>query len=372
MRGSIIVRLPPVLALFAVVACGAGARGAGGPVDRALVGAWRGSGTVMTASVQRSGSFVLRIAEDGAYVLVSSDGPDFVVDTGHFTEGRAGGYVRRMSSGLEDRGRYEVEGDRLRFTSVYGELKATRAATGEGEPGLTRVATLARLPTRNHISQWTARAAQYAQLWQADARLEYVSLAGFDDRGLLLPQTSATIGFYSPSVDGFLLLSPRGDTGAMVMSTSPRGGREVGPRAIPVPIIDLAMLVNRQRAAGQAVRYSTATLRFVTTGGAPPRLLWMAATADSTGLDRHCLDAATGEVVDCRRVAGDPRADLEALERRAVAAWTAMQQRLSAGDASSGDFSYVPPSDFERCGLRGGSHNGVGCFGGDGAEIRVY
>jgi len=360
-----------LLILASLLVSGCVARGGAAGVDPGLVGTWQANGTVMTGSMQRSGAFLLRVREEGDYVLASSGATAFVIDTGRFTQAGGGAYVRRMQTGLEDRGTYEVSAGGLRVTSMYGQFTASRAAAGVGEPDLTRIATLALMPPRNHISQWTARAAQYAGIWKRDARLEYVSMAGFDDRGLLGPETSATIGFYSPSVDQFLLLSPApGGTGAMVVSTSPRGGRAVGPRGIPVPIIDLAMLVNRQRAAGRPVRYAAADLRFVAEGGAAPRLLWMARTAGSTGLDRDCLDAATGEVVDCRRVAGDPRADLEALERRAVAAWAAMQQRWATGDTSSGDFSYVPPSDFERCGLRGGSHNGVGCFGSDGSEIR--
>ena len=359
-----------ILLLSSLFAAGCGASAGVDPLDTGLVGVWQARGTVMTASMQRTGTFLLRIASDGTYALVSTGGPDFVADTGRFTQARAGGYVRQMPTGLEDRGQYSLTPERLRFTSIYGELEATRAPSGAGEPGLTRLATMARIPVRNHVSHWTARAAQYAALWQRDARLEYVSLTGFDERGLLKTDTSVTIGFYSPSQDRFLLLSPApGGRSSMVLSTMPRGDRAVGSRAIPLPIVDLAILANRQRQAGQRARYSAADLRFVSQGGAS-RLLWVARLEVSNGLDRHCLDVARAEVVDCRAVAGDPRADLAQLEQRAAAAWASMQSRLGAGDTSSGDFSYVPPTDFERCGLRGGSHNGVGCFATDGAEIR--
>lgn len=359
------------IVLFMSLVCAACGATAGATVDGSLVGAWQMTGTTMTSSMQKSGAFFMRIEPDGTYALVSSGGPEFVVDAGRFTAASGGGYVRRMATGLEDRGSYERSGTQLRFRSAYGELAGTPARAGDGEPGLTRVATLSRIPPRNHVSQWTARAALVAELWQRDARLEYVSMTGFDARGLLTPDSSVTIGFYSRALDRFLLVSPaRNGSGVPVVFTAPRSGQGLGPRGIPLPITDLALLVERQRAAGQPATYAAADLRFVSNGAAPPRLLWMARLQSGAGLDRHCLDVATARAVDCRAVAGDPRAELAALEQRAAAAWRAMQSRLDAGDASSGDFSYVPQTDFERCDGRGGSHNGVGCFASDGSEIR--
>lgn len=349
-----------------------GCSGASAAIEPGLVGTWQATGTTMTSSMQRTGSFLLRIESDGRYLLVSQGDTDFVVDSGKYAQARDGGYVRTAATGLEDRGRYELRGDRLRFTSFYGELTARRAAARAGEPMLTRVATLQRIPPRNQIAHWTSRAAQYAELWSPDARLEYVSMTGFDGRGLLTPTSSATIGFYSPARGRLLLLSPMQNGTGLTMSIGMPGAYQAAARGIPVPIVDFAMLVNRQRAGGVNARYATADLRWYGEGRAPPRLLWLARLASGTGFERHCLDAATVEIVDCRRNAGDPEADLAALEKRARAAWAAMQQRWSSGDASSGDLSYVPQSDFDRCGARGGSFNGVGCYESSGTEIRGY
>jgi hypothetical protein len=343
-----------------------------GAIDPAFVGTWQARGTVMTSSMQRTGTFALRIERDGTYLLASQGGSEFVVDSGRYSTARDGGYVRTTASGLEDRGTYVRSGGGFRLRSFYGELAASPAAPGSGGPAFTRLATLLRVPPRNHVSHWVSRAAQYAQLWQADARLDTVSMTDFDDRGLLKPTSMVTISFYSPSHDTFLLLSPtRSGTGAMTMSVAPRAGRAVAARGIPVPVVDFAMLVNRQRDAGVSARYATADLRYYGEGGAP-RLLWLARTQGGAGFERHCLDAATVAVVDCRRFAGDPEKELAALQRRAAAAWAAMQQRWSSGDSSSGDLSYLPPSDFDRCGSRGGSFNGVGCYDSIGSEIRGY
>lgn len=349
-----------------------GCSGAGAALEPGLVGTWRASGTTMTGSMQRTGSFLLRIEHDGRYVLVSQGGTDFVVDSGRYVEARGGGYVRAAASGLEDRGRYALRGDELRFTSFYGELTARRAPADAGEPMLTRVATLLRIPTRNQIAHWTSRAAQYAELWAPDARLEYVSMSGFDERGLLSPTSTASIGFYSPARGRLLLLSPMRNGAGMTMSLGSSGSFQPAARGIPVPIVDFAMLVNRQRDAGVSARYAAAKLGWYGEGRAPPRLLWLATLDRGAGFERHCLDAATVQIVDCRRYAGDPEAELAALEKRARAAWAEMQQRWSSGDSSSGNLSYVPPSDFDRCGARGGSFNGVGCYESSGAEIRGY
>ncbi len=342
-------------------------------VDSDLIGTWQASGTMMTGSMHRSGDFLLRIETDGAYLLLSQGGTDFVIDAGRFSETPDGSYVRKTSTGLEDRGTWEIQGDALHLHSLYGELTARRADPATGEPDLTRLTTLLRIPPRNHISHWVSRAAQYAVLWQPDARLEYVSMLGFDERGLLLPTTSATIAFYSPERDLLLLLSPTATaSGAMTMAVVPRGSRPVSPRGIPVPVMDFALLVNRHFDAGQRERYATADLRWFAEGAGPPRLLWLAALEGRGGFDRHCLDAITATVVDCRQHAGDHYAEFAALEERAEAAWATLQQRWAAGDASSGDLSYTPQSDFERCSGRGGSHNGVGCFFSSGEEIRGY
>lgn len=349
-----------------------GCAGASAAIDPGLVGTWQATGTTMTSSMQRTGSFLLRIDRDGRYLLVSQGDTDFVVDSGKYAEARGGAYVRAAASGLEDRGRYALRGDELRFTSFYGELTARRAPAGAGEPTLTRVATLQRIPPRNQIAHWTSRAAQYAELWSPDARLEYVSMTGFDERGLLTPTSSATIAFYSPARGRLLLLSPMQNGAGLTMSPAARGSYQPAARGIPVPIVDFAMLVNRQRDAGVGARYATADLRWYAEGRAPPSLMWLARLTSGAGFDRHCLDAATVEIVDCRRNAGDPEAELAALEKRAKAAWAAMQQRWSSGDSSSGDLSFVPQSDFDRCGARGGSFNGVGCYESSGAEIRGY
>jgi hypothetical protein len=351
----------------------AAATSAAAAIDPMLVGTWDARGTVMTSSMQKSGAFLLRIGADGRYLLVSSGDGDFVADTGRFASASAGGYVRVTATGLEDRGSYARAAGGLTLRSFYGEFAARPAPAGAGEPALTRLATLLRVAPGADVAGWVARGAQYAELWARDARLEYVSVTEPDADGRLGPRSTATVGFYSPLRNRFLTLSPtRTGSGAMVAFTAPRSGQILGPRGIPVPIVDLATLVRQMRKGGFAGRYATADLRFYGDTPSKSRLLWLARLEGGAGLRRHCLDAARGAVVDCNRFAGDPAAELDALGRRATAAWAAMQRRWSSGDASATSMELPPPSSFDQCGMMGGTmRDGTTCIGGGGDRLPV-
>lgn len=342
-------------------------------IDPMLVGTWDAQGMVMTSSMQKSGAFLLRIGADGRYLLVSRGDGDFVADTGRFFSAKAGGYVRVTATGLEDRGSYSRSTAGLALRSFYGELAAKPAPAGAGEPALTRLATLLRIAPGTDVAGWVARGAQYAELWARDARLEYVSITEPDADGRLGPRSTATVGFYSPQRNRFLTLSPaRSGGGTMIAFTAPRSGQVLGPRGIPVPIVDLSTLVRETRKAGFTGRYATADLRFYGDAPSTSRVLWLARIQGGAGLQRHCLDAARGTVADCNRFAGDPAAELDALGRRAAAAWAAMQRRWSRGDTNAASMELPPPGSFDQCGMMGGTmRDGTTCIGAGGDRLPV-
>lgn len=337
-------------------------------IDSALVGTWQGEGTVMTSSMQKSGRYVLRIEPDGRFLLVVRSARDFAVDSGRFETASRGAFVRRLSTGLEDRGTYRLQGGSVQFTSFYATWGAQRSAAAVDESALRLLAVLERTPVRPRISDWVVRARANALAWQPDAALEYVSIAGLGDDGLLRPETMTTIAFYSRRADQFLLLSPtRTGGGALTSSVAPRAGRKLGPRPIPVPIRDVELLVKGERARGFKGRYGDVQLRFFGDDPRSSRVLWLAAVRNSPRFERHCLDVAAGALTDCRPLAGDPEKDYRELEARAAAAWAALTRQASAGSASSS--LELPQSDFDRCSGLGGNYRGASCYDNQGERM---
>ena len=338
-------------------------------IDSDLVGTWRGEGTVMTSSMQKNGRYLLRIEPDGHFLLVVRSANDFAVDSGRFDAASRGGFVRRLSTGLEDRGTYRIDGGTLQFSSTFATWSAQRSHDPADETALRLLAVLERTPVRPRISDWVVRARANALLWQPDAALEYVSLAGLGEDGLLRPDTTATIGFYSKRTDQFLLLSPtRTGGGALTSSVAARAGRQLGPRPIPVPIRDVDELVKGERARGFRGAYGDVQLRFFGDSPAKARVLWMATVSNSPRFERHCLDVAAGTLTDCRPLAGDPEKDYRELEARAAAAWAAMQRQSAGGSVDSSSLE-MPRSDYERCNGAGGTYNGSECFNSYGEKV---
>ncbi|MFO1425460.1 MAG: hypothetical protein U1F11_00495 [Steroidobacteraceae bacterium] len=338
-------------------------------IDSDLVGTWRGEGTVMTSSMQKNGRYLLRIEPDGHFLLVVRSASDFAVDSGRFEAASRGGFVRRLSTGLEDRGTYRVQGDALQFTSIFASWSAQRSREPADEASLQLLAVLERTPVRPRVSDWVARARASALLWQPDAALEYVSLAGLGDDGLLRPDTTTTIGFYSKRTDQFLLLSPtRTGGGALTSSVAAvRAGSSGRDRSR----CRSAMSTNWSRASGRGASgapMATMQLRFFGDSPAKARVLWMATVSNSPRFERHCLDVAAGTLTDCRPLAGDPEKDYRELEARAAAAWAAMQRQSAGGSVDSSSLE-MPRSDYERCNGAGGTYNGSECFNSYGEKV---
>jgi hypothetical protein len=339
-------------------------------IDSALVGTWQGEGAVMTSSMQKTGRYLLRIEPDGRFVLLLRSPTDFAVDSGRFESASRGGFVRKLSTGLEDRGTYRVNGDGLQFSSFYATWSARRANDPRGEAQLNLLATLERTPVRPRISDWVARSRASAQLWQPDAELQYVSISGLGDDGLLRPDTQASIGWYSRRTDQYLVLAPtRTGRGSLTSFVTPRSGRALNPRAIPVPIRDVDLLVKGQRARGFRGGYGAIELRSYGPSPAQSRVMWLATVRNSLRFERHCWDVESAQITDCRPLAGDPEKDYRELEARAAAAWAALN-RQAAGGSVDGAALELPPSDYDRCGGAGGRMGeGSRCYNASGDVI---
>lgn len=359
-----------LLVLCITVAVAGCSDAASGPVDPALAGTWRATGTLFTSSMSKTGEFRLRILRDGRYALVSSPGAEFVIDGGRFGKLSGDSYLRRTATGVEDRGSVARAGEGWRLAGTFGAIELQPAAADAAQDAaLDRVATLFSLQGLNSVGAWTARAQQAALLWRADARLTNVVVLDFDADGALQPNSSLNLHFYSPSANRVLLLSPpRVELPALVASEY--APHESTPtRGIPVPIRDLQTLVRAARAAGEQEPLVNANLRFFDESGRGAKLLWMAHVSGS--MRRWCLTGTSGEMVDCRQWAGDPEAELEALAQRAAAGWRRLQQiwNPAPAAASSVDLT-LPPSDFDRCSGAGGRMDGADCYNYYGERIR--
>lgn len=339
-------------------------------IDSALVGTWQGDGPVMTSSMLKTGRFLLRIEADGRFVLVLRAPQDFAVDSGRFESASGGGFVRKLGTGLEDRGTYRVDGNGLRFSSVFATWSVRRSTDPRDAASLAMVSVLERTPVRPRISDWVARSRASAQLWQADAQLQYVSITGLGDDGSLKPDTMTSIGWYSPKLDQFLLLSPtRAGGGTLTSLTVPRNGRALNARPIPVPIRDVDLLVKGQRARGFKGQYGAIELRSFGDSPAKSRVMWLATVRNSPRFERHCWDVEAGQLTDCRPLAGDPEKDYRELEARAAAAWAALARQAAGGSVSESSFE-APRSDYDRCSGAGGSMGqGSQCYNTSGDVI---
>ncbi|MBL8706976.1 MAG: hypothetical protein JNM30_19135 [Rhodospirillales bacterium] len=349
--------------LLALAACAISvAVHAQSPPDKALQGTWDGTGQVATAAMAKTGTFKLRIDPAGFYLQVFRGPQDFVVDWGDLYADK-GEYWRKTTTGLEDRGGYASEGDGFSFTGTWSRF-TVKPAGDEDETTFKRLATLMRVKPTTRVSDWTMRAAELATLWQADAGLDSITFGKPTPEGLIGPQSSLSIGFYSRSQDQILTMAPT-KGGGLVSFVSPRQGRAMGPRPIPVPVADLSRFYERAHAAGLKDRYTNATLRFFGEPADKARVLWLVSTEASGGMTRRCLDVAADKLTDCRPLAGDPVADFNALARRAAAAQQRLRQQWSQG--SVGPDLSLPMSIHERCSVMGATIGpGGGCVGSGG------
>ncbi|MGC4028694.1 MAG: hypothetical protein QM696_07480 [Steroidobacteraceae bacterium] len=348
-----------------LVACG-GSSGTFGSIDSSLVGTWQGEGSLMTSSMAKQGRYLLRIERDGSFVLAVRSDNDFALDTGRFDSASGGGFVRHLASGLEERGTYRIANGTLSVQSIFASWSAHPAGKDENAT-LDAVVAVSRVPAQPRISDRVTRAAAIARLWQPDAGLEYVSLTGLGEDGLLLPDTQATIGFYSRRTRQFLTLSPLRSGAGFSMFVAARTNQELGPRAIPVPIRDVQWLIQGERNRGFKGRYGAIQLRFFGDSPRQARALWLAQVGNSDHFVRHCWDLAADQITDCRPLAGDPDKDYAELEAKAAAAMAAMMQSASGGGSNT-SFE-IPQDDLTRCYGAGGNPAGNACIRG---EERIF
>lgn len=338
------------------IACGDGAAARAAP----LTGTWLATGTLMTTSMVKTGQFRLRIRPDGRYSLVSAPGAEFVVDAGRFTSLSTSAYARLTSTGAEERGTVVRDTNGWRLAGTYGALRLQPAAADAAlDAALDRVATVFALDGLRSVSAWTSRAMQVAQLWHADARLVSVSVTDFADDGTLRAGSGLSMLFASRASDRTLLVAPvRIELPALFAQEVTRQS-STPTQGIPVPIRDLQSLVAAARDRGQRGRLQNARLQVYEDRARGSKLLWIADVPG--GFDRWCMAGTTGELVDCRQWDGDPKAEFEALARRAEAGWRALQQRWNP-PAQSATFEFQPPSDYDRCRGAGGRYVGANCY----------
>lgn len=356
--------------LLALAIALAGSAGAGAQTspDKALVGTWDGTGQVATSAMAKTGAFKLQIDPAGFYLQVFRGPQDFVVDWGDLYADK-GEYWRKTTTGLEDRGGYASLGDGFSFTGTWSRFTVKPAADRD-EATFNRLATLMRVKPTTMVSDWAMRAAELAAVWQADAGLDSITFGKPTPEGLIGPQSSVSIAFYSRGQDQILTMAPT-KGGGLVSFVSARQGRALGPRPIPVPIADPQLLFQAVRAAGHKDRYTNATLQFFGDTPAKARVLWMAATDAGRGWTRRCLDIAVAKLTDCRPLAGDPVADFNALAKRAAAAQQRLQQQWAQGTVGP-DLS-LPKTDADKCLAAGATIGpGGGCIGSGGNYFKPY
>jgi hypothetical protein len=343
-----------ILLLLVVAVAGCVDRPGAEPGATPFAGTWRASGSVMTTSMLKQGEFRMRIRPDGRYSLVSAPGGEFVIDGGRFTELDTARFIRLTAAGAEDRGTVVRAGSGWRLSGTWGALDLQPVPPDAAQDeALDRVAAVFALEGLRSVAGWTARAQQLALLWRPDAQLTSVSVVDFDANGLLQSRSTLSMVFQSPNSDRALLLAPvRTELPAFFASENRLAAAAPG-RAIPVPIRDLQELVGAVRATGSTQRLVNARLQFFDESGRGAQLLWMVDVAGS--MQRWCMTATQGEIVDCRVWAGDPEAEYEALARRAAEGWRALQQHWS-GAAGGG----TGLSAMDRC-------MGVGATWRDGA-----
>lgn len=350
--------------LLALAACAISvAVHAQSPPDKALQGTWDGTGQVATSAMAKTGMFKLRIDPAGFYLQVFRGPEDFVVDWGDLYADK-GEYWRKTTTGLEDRGGYASQDDGFSFTGTWSRF-TVKPAADQDEATFKRLVALMRVKPTTRVSDWTMRAAELATLWQADAGLDSITFGKPTPEGLIGPQSSLSIAFYSRGQDQILTMAPT-KGGGLVSFVTPRRGRVLGPRPIPVPVADLSRFYERAQAAGLKDRYASATLRFFGEPVDKARVLWLVSTEASGGTVRRCLDVAADRLTDCRPLAGDPVADFNALARRAAAAQQRLRQQWAQGTVGA-DFS-LPMSIHERCSAMGATIGpGGGCVGSGGS-----
>jgi hypothetical protein len=336
-----------------------------GTVDRALVGTWEGSGTILTSSMRKSGSFTVRIESNGQYILVLRAVDDFAIDWGPWTT-TPGKFARNDSTGMEDQGTYRRIGDVFLFSSIFGTFEL-RAARDKQEAVFQRLGNLMRIAPTPAISDWTARAAAWAAMWQADAGLDQIEASGLSNDGTMTPHSDVSITFFSRAVGRFLLLSPS-LSGAITSAIAPRGSRAPAPRPIPVPIADVSEMLRDARAGGFKGRYTSAVLKFQGDQPEQARPQWAAIVTGGGGFNRQCFDLATDRLSECGATAGDAGKDYDALAARAAAAWSWIQQQWAQGGAQSSTWS-LESSELARCRASSGTYKAGACAGSDGARI---
>jgi hypothetical protein len=193
--------LLPALAALAFTIAAAQAQS---PPDKALQGAWDGTGQVATAAMAKTGAFKLLIDPAGFYLQVFRGPQDFVVDWGAIYAER-GEFWRKTTTGLEDRGGYASRGDGFAFTGTWSRFTLKPAASAEAAP-LERVAALLRERPKRSVEDWTARGKAVAPLWQADAVLQDATVDQPQAGNTLGPQSSLTMRFRSATSDRLLVL----------------------------------------------------------------------------------------------------------------------------------------------------------------------
>lgn len=352
-------------ALLVAAGCGTGlAAEPAGPVDRALVGTWDGSGTILTSSLRKSGSFTLRIEPDGRYILVLRAIDDFAIDWGPWTTSQDK-FARTDSTGMEDQGTYRRIGEVFLVTSIFGTFEL-RPARDKQDALFQGLGNLMRIPPTPAISDWTARAAAWAMLWQSDAALDQVEASRLAENATLAPYSELGMTFYSAAVGRFLQLSPS-QNGTLTSAIGPRGARAPAPRPIPVPIVDLSEMLRDARAAGFTGRYTSAVLRVFGETPEQSRPQWSANVAGG-GLGRQCFDLAARLLTDCAPPADDAARDYAALSARATQAWQWIQAQWAQGLTEGSTWS-LEASETARCKAEGGTYRDAACSAADGRRI---
>jgi len=305
-----------------------------------LQGTWSMQGSLVVGGAPQQGSGTLKVMPDRRFVWVFQGPKTFNLAQGEARVG-SGKLDLNPLGGAPMSGELARDGTGYRFTSWAGTLRlqplANTPATLETA---ARVTGIAATPS---ISDWAARAALAAPLWAPDAALHSVSMLDITPGGHLGPKTSIDVRFYSPSRRQ-MLLAARGPAGVLhtVVTDWQPSARDAAFIPIPMPILDAADVVRAARAQGRKVIYTSAQLETASGADKRPGVLWRMSIAGSGGFGRDCYSVSTQRFIDCTQYFGDPIAEFEALQRRAAAAWAAMQSRWSQGDGSATSLSGQP------------------------------
>ncbi len=301
-----------------------------GALDPDLIGTWAAEDSRFTATGYIKGHVVMQVWPKGQYVSIFKGDGGFTLEPG-WLAAKGGAWKLRPIVGGETIASYSVNGDTLTLSSPHASPVTWHRTTPDAR--LERVEAMLKTPATPTASDWALRGLQWARMWEADAELFAVSVQDPTPAGYVGHQSQLFLDYHSARAHSRLSVSP-GPVGTVITGVFP-GDKGLGGALdpMPVPILDLADIVNAARLVKVKSHYVNAMLSVERTGAAGNRLVWSMTPVDPRLGQHVCFDVPRAQFFDCRTIYGDQAADYERLAARAAAAFQSLMHR---GYAASG------------------------------------